>query len=309
MSRPLVPPLGVEASAALGSWRPAGLDAADRAAWLVVESVVRVWVAAAAPATANMARQLLWAASRLAIWAHRTLGTLEVEVVWHPHNTTHFVTHVCRHRSRRWRQCAQSALRRVGRAVNPGGWWPAVVPEVGRAEVAAPYGPHDERLFMLDAAMSQRPLRAARMWTVAGSFSAGLSGPDLAAARPEDLVELGGGRLAVRVRGRNPRLVPVRAAYTEMVREAAETTVGDEFISGAVRNVHNVSSRLKGAETGLVLRRARSTWLAAHLVSGTPLAALRIIAGPVGAQTLDGLLAHVGTQMSAQDAAMLGLGA
>ena len=309
MSRRTAVALSAEVEQVLASWQPAGLDAEDMAAWAVVAPTVQVWVATAAPDTATAARNLLWAAARHTIYIWRTLGTLDPSVVWHPHNTAHFVMHVCADRSRRWRHCARSALQRVGRAVNPGGWRPAVKPEVGRAAAAAPYGPHDERLFALDAAMSQRPHRPACMWVVAGSLGAGLTGPELAAAGPHDLVELSGDALATHVRGRHRRLVPIRAAYTAMVREAAATAAGDRFIAGGVRNPHNVASRLNGEKPGLVLRRARSTWLAAHLVSGTPLAALRIIAGPVGAQTLDSLLAHVGTELSPQDAAMLGLGA
>ena len=254
-------------------------------------------------------RNLLWATARLAAWAYRTLGSLDAAIVWHPHNVTHFVSYVCAGRSRRWRQSARSALQRVGRAVNPGGWWPPILPEVGRAAVAVPYPPGDENLFALDAVMPGRAHRAACMWTVAAAFGAGLTGIALAAAGPRDLIEMCGGRLAVRVGGTRSRIVPVRDAYTEMVRDAAQATTGGRFISGAACNVHNIASRLGPGDSGLVLRRARSTWLAAHIKAGTPLAALRIIAGPVGAQTLDGLVAHVCAGLSAQDAVLLGLDA
>ena len=43
------------------------------------------------------------------------------------------------------------------------------------------------------------------------------------------------------------------------------------------------------------LRRARATWLTAHLVVGTPLLVLREIAGPLSAATLDDLLAAAHT--------------
>ena len=310
MSRRKAPVISAEARAVLDVWQPAGLDAEDAAVWFAVAAaVVRVWVAAAAPDTVWAARNLLWATARLAIWAYRTLGSLDAEVVWHPHNVTHFVSYVCAGRSRRWRQSARSALQRMGRAVNPGGWWPPVLPEVGRAAVAVPYSPPDENLFALDAVMPGRAHRAARMWTVAGAFGAGLTGPALAAASPRDLIEMRGGRLATRVAGTRSRIVPVRDAYTEMVRDAAQDCGRGRFIAGTARNVHHVAERLGPGDSGLVLRRARSTWLAAHIRAGTPLAALRIIAGPVGAQTLDGLVAHVGADLSAQDAVVLGLDA
>ena len=172
-----------------------------------------------------------------------------------------------------------------------------------------PYSPRDENLFALDAVMPGPPHRAARMWTFAGAFGLGFNGTELAASGPQDLAEMPGGGLAVGVGGRNARVVPVRAVYTEMVREAAQATTGGRFISGTACNVHNIASRLGPGDSGLMLRRARSTWLAAHIKAGTPLAALRIIAGPVGVRNLDGLVAHVGAGLSAQDAATLGLDA
>ena len=61
-----------------------------------------------------------------------------------------------------------------------------------------------------------------------------------------------------------------------------------------------------GAER-LSLRRARSTWLAAHLVAGTPLPALRAIAGRLSAYRLDMLLAALGDSLDAEAAAVQGL--
>ena len=40
----------------------------------------------------------------------------------------------------------------------------------------------------------------------------------------------------------------------------------------------------------LSLRRARATWLTAHLEAGTPLPVLREMAGPLATATLDDLL-------------------
>lgn len=44
-------------------------------------------------------------------------------------------------------------------------------------------------------------------------------------------------------------------------------------------------------DASLSLRRARATWLTAHLVAGTPLPVLREVAVPLSAATLDDLLA------------------
>ena len=62
--------------------------------------------------------------------------------------------------------------------------------------------------------------------------------------------------------------------------------------------VTSVAERLVVAGEGLSIRRARVSWLAAHVTAGTNLAALHIISGRAGAQTLDVVLDHVATAMS-----------
>ena len=90
-------------------------------------------------------------------------------------------------------------------------------------------------------------------------------------------------------RGPRARLVPVRAIYTEMVREAAEETSSGKFITAEGRNaVHRTAERL--ATDGLSLPRARNTWLTVHLVAGTPLAVLRVLEGPVSMNTPEAMV-------------------
>ncbi len=57
----------------------------------------------------------------------------------------------------------------------------------------------------------------------------------------------------------------------------------------------------------LYLTRARSTWLQAHLLAGTPLAALRVIAGPLSLNTLTQLLSVATQNVDPEDAARQGL--
>ena len=86
-------------------------------------------------------------------------------------------------------------------------------------------------------------------------------------------------------RSRNPRLVPIRACWTETARRAAQLAHqrhGDRpttrFIGAADKNaVTRLAASLDFGQGGLSLRRARATWLTAHLLAGTPLVALRII--------------------------------
>ena len=62
-----------------------------------------------------------------------------------------------------------------------------------------------------------------------------------------------------------------------------------------------------GRGRGLSLRRARNTWLTAHLHAETPLLALREMAGPLDVATLNGLLAASAASISAEQAAIKGL--
>ena len=58
--------------------------------------------------------------------------------------------------------------------------------------------------------------------------------------------------------------------------------------------------------THLSLRRARNTWLVAHLRANTPWLALRVIAGPVSAYKLNALMAHVAEGFDPDEAVQLG---
>lgn len=302
-----VTPRSVEA--VLESWRPSGLGQEELVAVAAVLPTVRGWVAAAEPGDPLSARTMLWAVTRLAVWAYRTLGSVDVLVVLAPHNIQHWTMHVQAHMSRAWRHKARSVLERVSRAANPAGWAP-VTPEAGRIKVPAPYTPGEEAAFGLEARMPGRSHWAARVWLVCSAFGAGLLGSEILVAGPQDLIDVGGGRIAIRVWGRNPRLVPLRGVYTEMALSAADATGGDRFITATGRNaVHSIAERLAPAGAGLSLRRARNSWLAAHLQAATPLASLRVLAGPVSAQTLNAVLEHVHRPMSPQDAVTLGMGA
>ena len=95
----------------------------------------------------------------------------------------------------------------------------------------------------------------------------------------------------VQVRGSDARLVPIRECWTDaalravkLVRERSEPY--DRFITAQDRNAPaRAANRLRIGDDSLSLRRARATWLTAHLVAGTPLLVLREI-GPF-AETWD----------------------
>ena len=79
-----------------------------------------------------------------------------------------------------------------------------------------------------------------------------------------------------------------------MAKQAVEMAGGGRFYASSnPSSVYALAEKFAGREARLSLRRARSTWLAAHLFAGTPLWALRLAAGPVSASTLSALLEAV----------------
>ena len=170
-----------------------------------------------------------------------------------------------------------------------------------------PYDAHHEAGFRAVAGMPGTENPEAQLWVVAAAFGTGQRGPEIVAGETGDVCEVGEGRLAVRVRGRDARLVPVRECCTELVRRAARLVAerSDEstrFLGSSDRNAAGRIASSLPITDGMSLRRARATWLTAHLVAGTPLLVLREIAGPLSVATLDDLLAATDHTVSPKQA-------
>ena len=300
--------LSAEVAAAVDAWRPTGWSDADREALDALSDRVRRWVAAAAPQNATAARRLLLPTAALAVWAQRSLGTAEAATVFAPGTIEHWTMVVCADRPATWRQTARWALRHVGRAAHPAGRPPAPR-RFGQRGVPAPYKAGEEAAYRLAVSLGPRRSDAGRGWVVCGALGAGLSGPELAAAETADLHDVADGRLAVRVRGPHARLVPIRADYADLARRVADNGPAGRLVTSSARNaVHRlIESVAPGGPGGLSLRRGRATWLCAHLAAGTPLVALRRIAGPLSANTLDGLLDRLAVSLSDAGAVTEGL--
>jgi len=291
------------------SWWPNKYPEADSPILREVLPEVQGNVAMAEPKSPKDARRYLLPTAMITVWGHRELGDHSAGAVLCPHNVELWTMKVVEDKSDPWRQSARWLLRRVGRAANPGAWQPPPI-ESPLADVARAYELAEEEAFLVAAEAAGLKNTAARLWLVAAAMGGGLNGPEAGRAGPADLVDLGDGRLAIQVPGHRARLVPVRAAYTEAARQAAELAAGqDRFIGGGGRNsAYKVAERLTGKGLGaLSFSRARATWLTAHLVAGTPLAALRAIAGPVSARTLNPLMDAAAASLDPATAAEQGL--
>ena len=305
------PQLAEAVAVRITTWGPPKpLTSEERLAWDASADTAREWVAVSVPVTPAAASTRLWGVSRLTIWAHMHLGTLDPAVVVTDHNIQHLIAVVAKTRSEGWRHCLRSVLCRVGRAVNPAGFDPQP-PVIGRSAVPKPYTPEDEAAFILDVSMPGRANRVPRAATALLSLAAGARGTAIALAGPQDLVTHRDGRVSVRLGGPDPRQVPIRAAYTDLAQWVARECRSTRFVTATNRSaVSNTARRITGSDgQGLSLRRARATWLAAHLAAATPLAALRKLAGPVGGPTLTALLDHTSAQLDTQTALEMGWGA
>src|ERR1039458_2705833 len=174
----------------------------------------RMVVTGAAPGGQERAKNLLWAAGRLADWAIG-LGLDPVpEVLLHSSVIERFAAHAPG-LTRVTRRTLRTNLRFLARAVVPA-LAPADVP-LPRERAKAPYAPAEIDGYLALAAAqptAARRMRAAGL--VCLGAGAGLIRADLRAVRGSDITRRSGGVIAD-VHGRRPRAVPVLACYHELL--------------------------------------------------------------------------------------------
>ena len=306
-----------EVAEMIAGWTPGVIKAQDAAlrdpaVFDVVMPATRSWVAATNPPDALSASSMLWATARMASWSLETTGSADSSM-FTPRNVDLWATAVNSHRSHGWRLSSRSLLRRVGRAVNPQAW-PEASPAVGHGDLSSPYTADEEGAFLLAADLPGAANRGWRLWAAGASLGAGLNGAEFLAAHISDIFEVADDRLAVQVRGRNERLVPIRACWTQTVRQAISLAIqqqpgndGRFICSDRVADAAKIANQISIGDQYLRLRRARATWVAAHLRAGTALPTLRKIAGPLSTRTLDAYCAAIADDIDAAQAVMDGL--
>ena len=219
----------------------------------------------AGPAGRERAKNLLWAAGKLADYGIG-LGLEPVpEVLLHPSVAERF-TRCAPGLSGVARRTLRTNLRFIGRRVVPH-LYPADLP-LPRERAKQPYGPAqiDGYLALADA----QPARERRMRTaglVCLGAGAGLIRGDLRDVRGTDVACRSGGVL-VSVRGARPRTVPVLSRYHSRLLAAARFA-GSGLVCGGTdpgrRNLTNPLIRALDGGTGLPrldTSRLRATWLA-----------------------------------------------
>ena len=268
-------------------------------------------VARAGPGGRERAKNLLWAAGRLADWG-TGLGLDPVpEVLLHSSVIERFAAHAPG-LTGVTRRTLRTNLRFLARRVVPG-LAPADVP-LPRERAKAPYAPAEIGGYLALAAA--QPTAARRMRTaglVCLGAGAGLIRADLRAVRGTDVTCRSGG-VIVAVHGPRPRAVPVLARYHQLLLASA-AFAGTGLVTGgadpARRNVTTPLIRALAGGTGLPrldTSRLRATWLhdCAELLG---LAAFMHAAGITCSQRLGDLLATLDPGTEAEAVALLGAAA
>jgi integrase len=246
-------------AAYIGRWRPLSVSAPAAA-------FARGVVAETAPQGRERAKNLLWAAGKLADYAIGLGLETAPEVVLHPSAAERF-TRCAPGVSGVARRTLRTNLRFIGRRVVPQ-LYPADVP-LPRERAKKPYSPAqiDGYLALADAQPTpERRMRAAGL--VCLGAGAGLIRGDLRDARGTDVACRSGGVVVI-VRGaRRPRTVPVLGRYHDRLVAAARFAGNSLICGGADPGRRNLTNPLVAALDGggglprPGTSRLRATWLA-----------------------------------------------
>jgi integrase len=246
------------AAAYIGRWRPSSVPPPAAA-------FARDVIAAVAPEGRERAKNLLWAAGKLADWAIG-LGLEPVPgVLLHPSVAERFIR-CAPGLSPAARRTLRTNLRFIGRRVVPQ-LYPADLP-LPRERAKKPYSAAEISgyLALADAQPTrERRMRAAGL--VCLGAGAGLIRGDLRDARGTDIACRSGG-VVVTVRGARPRTVPVLARYHAPLLAAAAFAGTGLICGGADPGRRNITNPLVAALDGgsglprLDTSRLRATWLA-----------------------------------------------
>jgi integrase len=268
----------------------------------------RAVVARAGPDGRERAKNLLWAAGKLADYGIGLGLDPAPEVLLHPSVIERFAAHAPG-LSGVARRTLRTNLRFLARAVVP-----ALAPadaSLPRERAKAPYSPAEIAGYL---ALADAQPTAARRMRAAGlvclGAGAGLIRSDLRAVRGGDVIFRSGG-VIVQVRGARPRAVPVLSRYHEPLLASARFAGAGLVTGGTDPGRRNLTTPLIRSLAGggglprLDTSRLRATWLAetAQLLG---LATFMHAAGITCSQRLGDLLATLEPADEATAVALLG---
>jgi integrase len=247
-----------EVAAYVARWQPSSVSA-EAAAF------ARDVITQAAPEGKERAKNLLWAAGKLADYAVSLGLELTPGVVLHPSTAERF-TRCAPGLSGVARRTLRTNVRFIGRRVVPR-FYPADVP-LPRERSKQPYSRAEIAGFL--ALADAQPTTARRMRAsglICLGAGAGLIRGDLRDARGSDVACRSGG-VIVQVRGPRARAVPVLSGYQDRLLAAAAFAGTALICGGTDPGRRNITNPLAAALDGggglprLDTSRLRATWLA-----------------------------------------------
>jgi len=295
-------PADPEVAAYIAQWRPSSLS--PRAA-----AFARDVIGQLAPEGKERAKNLLWAAGKLAGYAI-PLGLEPVpEVVLHPSVAERF-TRCAPGLSGVARRTLRTNLRFIGRQVVPQ-LYPADLP-LPREHAKEPYSPAEIAGYLaLADAQPTPPRRMRAAGLVCLGAGAGLIRADLRDVHGTDVTCRSGGVIVTVRGGTRPRTVPVLARYQDRLLAAA-AFAGTGLICGGTdpgrRNITTPLIRSLAGGTGLPrldTSRLRATWLTG-VADQLGLATFMHAAGITCSQRLGDLLATLEPAAEADAVRLLG---
>jgi hypothetical protein len=295
-------PADPEVAAYIAQWRPSSLSPQAAA-------FARAVIGQVAPEGRERAKNLLWAAGKLADYAIPPGLDPVPEVVLHPSVIERF-TRCAPGLSGVARRTLRTNLRFIGRRVVPQ-LYPADMP-LPREHAKEPYSPAEIAgyLALADAQPTpQRRMRASGL--ICLGAGAGLIRADLRDVHGTDVTCRSGGVIVAVRGGARPRAVPVLARYHDRLLAAA-AFAGTGLICGGTdpgrRNITTPLIRSLAGGAGLPrldTSRLRATWLA-DVADLLGLAAFMHAAGITCSQRLGDLLAGLEPAAEADAVRLLG---
>lgn len=263
------------------------------------------------PLSAQRARSLLFATSKLGAFGITVGLDLTAEVMLHPSVIERFCVTGCKEMAPASVRTIRTNLRFVADRLLGSGPPPVAL---CRERAKAPYSDAeiDSYLRLCDSQPTEARRNHAAALICLGA-GAGLVGADLRVVRGTDIICRSGGVIA-EVSGAHPRCVPVARRFQDRLLLAADFA-GHSYVIGGMEPMRkNVSTPIISALTGgsdierLSVRRLRATWLV-HCASALGLRAFMDAAGVTCSQRLGDIVSHLDPQDENEENTVLFLGA
>ncbi|MFJ4036890.1 tyrosine-type recombinase/integrase [Microbacterium sp. NPDC090007] len=281
-----------EARAMTETWRPAeGFGLGPEG-----EAFVRDAVSIAAPHTAYSAKLCINYTARYVHWCRMRGYPLTAESIWSPISIDLYSTTANLDRTEGTRRNYRAVLMRISETLLPEAH-PDKVTALSKKATIEPYTAEEMAGFRDWAGMQLTPLKSHRaLLILVLCAGAGVRTSELAQLRAEHIVRDHAGTL-VDIPGDRARVVPLLTEWEEWVTPMLERRPNTELLWGNIarRDTNNIVSAFTQYSNGTPPRsdRLRNTWMATHLVAGTPVKMLMRAAGVETLNHINLLLKHL----------------